>query len=197
VVIVYGVSQFRPVFILRGLLPSVTFFAIWLAWGLTSERRNRVFLWTGISIMILASGMGLISRWGFQGFPYAPFDQVGEALETQIEQGSIVLHSNKLTMLPLVYAAPHIDQRYMADIRGTGSDTLALPTQEVLGLIAYDQIESAVDGADRVYFVIFEREILEYQEAGYEDHPFLAWLCLHFEQIQIQEWGELRVYVFQ
>jgi 4-amino-4-deoxy-L-arabinose transferase-like glycosyltransferase len=197
VLVIFAVSQFRPVFILRGLLPSVSFYILWLAWGLTAERRNRVVIWSGISAMILASVLGLYSRLDFHGFPYAPFDRIGEQVESQLEPGAIVLHSNKLSMLPLVYAAPQLDQRYMADISGSGSDTLALPTQEVLGLLAYDDIEAAVDGANRVYFVIFEREIMEYQSAGFDQHPYLAWLALHYEEAQIQTWGDLRVYVFQ
>jgi hypothetical protein len=64
-------------------------------------------------------------------------------------------------------------------------------------LIAYDQIEAAVGGADSVVFVIFEREMQEYQAAGADEHPYLAWLAIHYEQTRVQDWGDLRVYVFQ
>lgn len=196
-VLIYAVSQIQPVFILRGLLPSVSFFLIWLAWALRATRRNRLIYLTGMLAMLVASFAGLVSRWDYQGFPYAPFAEVAAEIESQLEAGEVVLHSNKLSMLPMVYAAPQLDQRYMADRSGSGSDTLALPTQEVLDLFAYEQIELAAEGAGRVYFIIFEREIAEYLAAGFAEHPYLTWLESRFEVAEMRQWGELRLYVFE
>jgi hypothetical protein len=62
------------------------------------------------------------------------------SLGDQVGEGDVILHSNKLTMLPMTYYArlqgAAMPQRYVADRSGSGEDTLALPTQEVLGLIA-------------------------------------------------------------
>jgi uncharacterized membrane protein len=195
--IIFGVSQIRPVFILRGLLPSVSFFLVWLAWAMITVSKNKMILGMLVIVFIVSSGMGLLSRWDYDGFPYAPYSEVADFIHAQLEPADTVLHSNKLTMLPMVYVAPGMDQGYMADIRGTGSDTLALPTQEVLGLLAVEDIDVAIGDSDRIYFVVFEREISEYLALGEEQHPHLARLEMSFEIIEVSEWGELRVYVFQ
>jgi hypothetical protein len=99
-------------------------------------------------------------------------------------------------MLPSVYYDRTLPQEYIADPAGSGSDTLAVPTQEVIRLMALPSVESIGTSKDRVWFVIFERAIEEYQAMGYETHPHLAWLNEHYSLERIETWGDLLVYVY-
>lgn len=82
------------------------------------------------------------------------------------------------------------------DPPGSGADTLALATQEVLRLIAMPSIESVGTSKDRIWFVIFQRAIDEYQAMGYQTHPHLAWLGDHYSLVHTETWGEIQVYVY-
>ena len=84
----------------------------------------------------------------------------------------------------------------MADAPGSGSDTLALPTQQVLGLIADLDIQSAVGDASRVWLVIFSHAIQEYQTEGYKNHPHILWLEKNYILDRIEPWGDLKLYVY-
>jgi len=115
----------------------------------------------------------------------------------RLGDGDLILHSNKLTMLPSVYYDRTLPQEYLADPPGSGSDTLALPTQEALGLMALPSVESIGTSKGKIWFVIFQRAIKEYQVMGYETHPHLAWLDEHYSLERTETWGDLMVYVYK
>jgi uncharacterized membrane protein len=191
------VSQWRPVLIPRVVITSGTIFLLWIAWALTATEMPRIVsLFAGV-LLVVGMFMGWIAHYQYDGFPYAPFQQMNRSLQAELEPDGIILHSNKLTMLPSHYYDPGLPHTYMADTPGSASDTLALPTQEVIGLFAEDDIQAAVGNSNRVLFVIFAREIDEYRELGYNKHPYLGWLQDNFHQRQTQTWGDLAVYAFE
>jgi hypothetical protein len=55
-----------------------------------------------------------------------------------------VVHTNKLTYLPMRYYAPDLPGVFLADPPGSPQDTLARPTQEALGFFATPTITEAV-----------------------------------------------------
>ena len=196
VMIIFLVSQWRPVFIQRALLPSGIIVLIWLAWIFNATSMpKRIALVSGVVLMV-GMAVGIFGYMTYAGFPYAPFSEVNSDLQQRLEAGEVVLHSNKLTMLPAVYYDDTLPHRYLADPPGSGSDTLALPTQQVLGLMAFPDVESAVENVSRVFFLIFSREPAEYQELGFASHPHLSWLETHFNQGNQWEWKDLLVYEF-
>jgi hypothetical protein len=67
----------------------------------------------------------------------------------------VIVHSNKLTFFPTHYYDRTLPQSFIADEPGSRSDTLAYPTQQALGLFATPDVETAVQGHERVWFVIF------------------------------------------
>lgn len=194
--LLFLLSQWQPVWIERALLPSGLFFLLWLAWAFTKTSMPTLARWVGLGL--LAAGMltGLGVHLTYTGFPYAPFTQVGEAIQERVQVGDLVLHSNKLSALPVVYTTPGLRQSYLADPAGSRADTLAPATQRVLGLPAEPELESAVGEAKRVWFISFTRELEEYQQAGFAQHPHLEWLKDHFFLLQIEAYGELRVYLY-
>ncbi len=100
-------------------------------------------------------------------------------------------------MLPSYYYDESLPHTYIADPPGTGSDTLAMPTQEVLGLIAQPDASSAVGDAQQVFFVMFGREIGDYDVQGAVKHPHLSWLEEHYSLVEQTAWDDLLLYRFE
>ena len=138
----------------------------------------------------------MYEHWTYDGFPYGPYQELNRRIEGSIAPDDVILHSNKLTMLPAVYYNRSLIGKYLADPPGSGSDTLAPATQNVLQLIAEPSLEVAVQGASRVWFIIFTKAIQEYQGIGDGTHPHLAWLEDHLYLEEIETWGDLRLYIF-
>jgi hypothetical protein len=189
-------SLLQPVYLERALLPSGVMLLLWLGWVITCPAYGRIFRITAGIALAAASAIGLFGFYSYRGFPYAPFDGVDASLSARRQPGEIILHSNKITAIPAAYYDSGLDQRFLADPPGSGSDTLALATQEVLGLIADPDAESAASEAAGVWFVIFPREIEEFRGLGLEQHPGLAWLEAHYSLSSVEEFGELAIYHF-
>jgi 4-amino-4-deoxy-L-arabinose transferase-like glycosyltransferase len=195
VLLLFVVSQWQPVFIERALLPSGVVYLLWLGWAvLQSPRPLRLLVGGGL---LIGMAMGLFQHVTYSGFPYAPYRQVNAHIDTELDVGDVILHSNKLTMLPAVYYSPELPASYLADLPGSGSDTLAQPTQEVLELFAQPDPARAVGGASRVWFLFFQGEIEEYRALGYVEHPHLSWLEAHFDLARQETWGDLQLHLYE
>ncbi len=193
-ILLFLVSQIQPVFIERALLPSGIAYLIWVSWVLL---RTPMPVWihrSAAGLLLLGMAAGIWVHLDYQGFPYAPYAEMSDSLEKRLEPGDLVLHSNKLTYFPNYLYAPELPQRYLADPPGSGSDTLALPTQQVLGLFAYDSPQAAAGDAQRVWLVVFQRAIDEYADSG--DHPHLRWLEASYRLEGAENWGELRLFLY-
>jgi hypothetical protein len=196
VAFLFIISRYYPVYIERALLPSGVLYLGWVAWSLANTRLLRPVQYFVLAILILGMGVGYIQHLTYQGFPYAKYSDLVKEFRTQLGAGGLILHSNKLTMLPAVYYDRTLPQEYIADPPGSGSDTLASPTQEAIGLMALPTIESIGTSRDRIWFVIFQRAIKEYQAMGYETHPHITWLNEHYALEHTETWGDLLVYVY-
>jgi mannosyltransferase len=195
-VVLFLFSQWQPVFIERALLPSAAVFAIWLGWALGNTEYPRSVQAFTFLLLFIGSVIGIYQHITYRGFPYGPFKEIDAHLAANIRSGEIILHSNKLTMLPAVYYDPDLPHRYISDPPGSGADTLALPTQEVLGLVAYPSVQSATVDAKRIWFLIFARAIDEYRSLGMATHPDLAWLESHYQLEKVENWEDILIYEF-
>ena len=191
------VSQWVPVYLDRALLPAGVAFLFGLAWVLGGDQLPQRFRWTAVAAVALSFGVGLFSYWTYRGFAYAPFDEIVAHIGENKTEGEIVLHSNKLTAFPSIYYAPELTQAYLADPPGSGSDTLAPATQEVLGLTAQADAPTVIGDSDGVWFVIFRREIDDYAALGLPEHPVLAWLRNNFPDEAVTSFGDADLYHFQ
>lgn len=190
------VSQWRPVYLERVLLPSHAFFCVWLAWALMDTKLPKILRSAALGALVIGATMGLIQHATYRGFPYAPYQVLSQSLRSRILPGDIIIHSNKLSALPSIYFDRDLPQIIIADPPASGTDTLALATQQVLGLVAAPDIESAVGHSQRVWFIIFRQSIREYEDAGLETHPHLAYLTGEFELTAQETWDELELYVY-
>jgi hypothetical protein len=140
--------------------------------------------------------LGFYQHLSYSGFPYAPYADLAASLKQQGTAEEVIIHSNKLSLLPVVYFDRKLEQRYIADPASSGSDTLDIATQRVLGLVADGSMGEAVDDAENVRLIIFEQAISEYREAGYLTHPHIAWLEERYQETGSEYWGDIRVYRF-
>jgi len=195
-VLLFLVSQWVPVYIERALLPSGVIFCLWLAWAMFNTTLPAPIRNGLLALLAVGVAMGLYQHITYRGFPYAPYEALNQSLRERAMEGDVIFHSSKLTMLPAVYYDRDLPQTYIADPPGSRVDTLAPATQQVLGLEAQADIESAAGEARRVWFIIFDQSIQEYVKAGEPTHPHLAWLNANYSLVEVQNWGDLRVYLF-
>lgn len=189
-------SQWRPIFIERALLASSAIFCLWLAWILICTQMPGFVRYTTIVLLFFAALIGLYQHITYNGFPYAPFEDISMSLEENNQTGDVIIHSSKLTLLPTIFYAPELIQLYIADPSGGGNDTLAPATRNVLGLSSQQDIATATVNANRISLVIFQKAIDEYEEIGYASHPHLEWLFANYKLQEMNRWGDISVYRF-
>lgn len=188
------VSQVWPVYIERALLASVVCFAVWIGWALGSKAVRRFERAILIFVLLVGAYIGIQTHLTYQGFPYANYDEIGEMIAGEIKQSEVVVHSNKLTFVPMFYYhSSALDQRFVADLEGSGSDTLRIPTQEVLGFRESGSIEEAVGDAEGFWLVIFKQAIEEARASGGETHPHLEWAQKYYYLRTCSAWDDILV----
>ena len=195
--LIFVLSQVQPVYIIRALLPSALAYYVLLVAVLTRRTIPSFVRW---GIWLPALGIvvaSLVNHYGYAHFPRPPFAEAAAYLRAHYQPGDVIVHSNKLTFLPTHYYDRTLPQAFIADKPGSPSDTLAYPTQQALGLFATQDLPTATEGHDRVWFVIFQRAVEEYQEAGYATHPHLAWLEGHYQREGVTSFNDLDVYEYR
>jgi len=195
--LLFLVSQWMPVYIDRALLPSAVLYLAWVGWALIGTGLPTQIRSAAIALFCLGAGMGIYQHLAYQGFPYAPYHELNASIEAEILAGDAIVHSNKLSMLSAYLDSPELPHRYIADPLGSGSDTLAGPTQEVLGISEAVDISQAVGDASRIWLIIFSQAIREFQDSGAPDHPHLVWLGEHYRMERQESWGDLVVILYE
>ena len=94
-------------------------------------------------------------------------------------------------MFPAYYDDPSLPHAFLRDPPDSGSDTLAYPTQEVLGLFSESDPVEAVQDAPKVFFIVFQQELDDYKRLGFNEHPALITLEEHFVETDKMAWGDL------
>jgi len=189
VVILFLVSQWRPVYIIRGLFPAAVFYLMLAAWAVM--QMPRVARGGLLAICTALVVWTLTSYYAYQGFPRGPFAQLDAVLRKQVLPGDVIVHSNKLSFFPAHYYDRSLPQQFIRDEPGSGADTLAYPTQQALRLYA-TTLETATAGAQRVWLVIFRQALVEAKGV----HPHVAWLGQRFVQAQTFSLGDIDVMLF-
>jgi len=182
-------SQWRPVYIIRGLLPAATSYLILVAWAIA--QMPRVARYGLLAILAALVAVTLPSYYTYQRFPRGPFVQLDAMFRERMRPGDVIIHSNKLTFFPAHVYDPNLPQVFLGDPPGSGADTLALPTQEALGLFPTD-LESATKGASRVWLVIFRQAITEAEG----EHPHVAQLEVRFIRSWTTSMNDIDVMLF-
>lgn len=194
--ILWLVSQYIPMYIERALLPSHVIFCLWLAWALTKTQLPRAVQLSTSALIFAAAAIGLYQHVTYHGFPYGPSAGLNKSLRERLQPGDIIIHSSKLSYLPSVYFDRGLDQTFVADQPGSNTDTLSPATIQTLKLNVSENVELATAGASRVWFIVFQQSIDEFTEQGEKMHPHLKYLEEKFKLEFIEEWDDLRLYLF-
>lgn len=189
-------SQWRPVYIERALLPSGAIFCIWLAWVVTKTNLSKVVQYVLLGLLGISSALGLYQHVTYSDFPYGPFHELDLSLRQRMEPQDVIVHSNKLSMLPALLFDRDLPQSFIGDLPGSGTDTLALATQEVLGIRAEKDIQSATQNADRVWYIIYRQAIDEQKASGHSTHPDIEYLNSKYHLEAEESWQELRLLLY-
>lgn len=186
----------RPLFVARAfILSAVTYYGLvaWAAWR-GPQPLQRYLL---PAALLVPSLLLLPAQYRYQSFPRSPFDQAAAYLQEHVTADTVVVHDNKLSYFPLLIYAPELPMEFVRDEPGSHNDTLAADTQQVMGLTPAVDIAAAIDGAEKVWFVDFERAEEEFRQLGYDQHPHLAWLSAHYELSGQESFNDLNLYLFR
>ncbi|MBZ0299689.1 MAG: glycosyltransferase family 39 protein [Anaerolineae bacterium] len=190
------VSQVQPVYLERALLPSALMLYLALAWLFTQGGLPRpiVALVGGVGLVLV--GIGLTAHYSWATFPNSPFDRATVYIRDHWQAGDVVVHQNKLTALPMMYYGRDLTQRYLGDLPGSSQDTLALPTQETLGLLADTCVQAAAQGS-RVWWTVFDFAADQYAAVNRTDYAdAVNWLDAHFIQADAQRFNDLDIILY-
>jgi 4-amino-4-deoxy-L-arabinose transferase-like glycosyltransferase len=189
-------SQWIPVYIERALLASGAIFCIWLAWVLSRTDLSYVVQYSVLGSLLILFGLGIYQHITYHDFPYGPFKELEKSLHERAKPGDIIIHSNKLTLLPAILFDPNLSQTFIGDAKGSGSDTFAPATQKVLGVQAKTDIQAATRNSERVWYIIYQRALNEYGTDEHSIHPDIQFLNSHYT-LKVQEsWDGLLVYLY-
>jgi hypothetical protein len=93
-------SQWRPVYIERALLPSGAIFCIWLAWAINRTNLSNIAQYSLLGLLGFSAMLGIYQHVTYDDFPYGPFKELDVSLRQRMEPEDVIIHSNKLSMLP-------------------------------------------------------------------------------------------------
>ncbi|MFB0533409.1 MAG: glycosyltransferase family 39 protein, partial [Anaerolineae bacterium] len=197
VIAAFLISQFKSIYIIRGLLPAAIAYYVLVAKILAEAQFPKRVNWLLLSPVVVLLAISLAYHYTYAWFPRSPFDAAVAYLRENHQSGDAIVHDNKLTFFPCHYYDRELPQAFMADPPGAGSDTLALPTQEALGLLASQTMEEATAGSQHVWFVIFQRAFAEYEGLGYPQPPHKAWLEERYDLMDTVIFNDLNIYLYE
>jgi uncharacterized membrane protein len=189
-------SQWRPVYIERALLPSGAIFCIWLAWVITKTNLLNIAQYVLLGLLGISSVLGIYQHVTYSDFPYGPFKELVTSLSQQMKPQDVIIHSNKLSMLPVTLFDRALPQSFISDPPGSRTDTLAPATQQVLGIKAEPNIQFATRNVQRVWYIVYQRAIDEQKAAGHSTHPDIEYLNLHYHLKSEESWNGLQVLLY-
>ncbi|MDX2160216.1 MAG: glycosyltransferase family 39 protein [bacterium] len=195
------VSQVRPVYLDRGLIGSALMLYLAFGWlfargGLPAPLRIGL-----AGLGLIAAGIGLNAHYGWNTFPNAPYPQLVGYVQSQVQPGDVVIHQDKTSALPSIYYAGQtgqpLEQRYLRDEPNAPDDTLLLPTQQALGLLADACIQAAGRGAARVWWVMFTFAPGQFAAAGIDTlENDLVWLNNAFAESETVTLNDLSLTLY-
>lgn len=193
-VLMFLISQVRPIYVERAVLASAAAYYLLLAAALRWLPFRPVAWGLGALLLLGMLAANLYQR-QYQAFPRSPLGEVAQYLAKEVRPGDVVLHDNKLSYFPTFYFAPGLPQSYVADLPGSPNDTLAPGTTRVLGLSPTTP-EEAARGHRRLWLVAFDRALAEAEAAG-RPLPTKAALDTRFPGALQAHIGDVSLYLYR
>ncbi|NIN65101.1 MAG: hypothetical protein GTO63_10440 [Anaerolineae bacterium] len=195
VIAMFLISQIKAVYIERAMLVCALAYYLTIAQAILRSRLPRIVIASLVPVPLLLVA-SLWYQYNYSEFPRSPFREANAYLREHHGTGDVIVHDNKLSFFPSHYYDRDLDQQYVGDAPGSPTDTLALPTQEALGLLAQPDIAHAAHGGLRVWFVAFQRALDEAQELG-TANPSKTWLDSNYRLAATQTFGDLNIYLYE
>lgn len=195
VLLMFLVSQVKAVYIERAVLVCALVYYVAVAQSVLKGRLPRLVILSlaPVPMLMMAS---LWYQYNYSGFPRSPFRETNAYLRQHYHPEDVVIHDNKLSFFPSHYYDRDLQQEYIGDLPGSPTDTLALPTQQVLGLLAQPEMSHAVGEAQRIWFVVFQRALDEAEELG-DRNVNRAWLDCHYHLVTKRSFNDLDLYLYE
>lgn len=195
--LMWVVSQLQPVYLERSLLPSALMLYIVLGWLFTANGIPRPIAAVLGALGLVLVVIGLYYQYTWATFPNSPFQLAGEHIRQEWQAGDVVVHQNKLTALPVIYYQRDLQQRFIGDKPGSSSDTLALPTQQSLNILADSCAQAAAQGAKRIWWVIFDFAAEQYASQNRPEYQrAVDWLEAHYTRASTQKFNDLDLVLY-
>ncbi|TKJ31119.1 MAG: hypothetical protein CEE40_02360 [Chloroflexi bacterium B3_Chlor] len=195
VIAMFVVSQIKAVYIERGVVVCALAYYLTVAQAILRGKLPRLVILSLAPVPLILAG-SLWHQYHYSEFPRSPFREANAYLRTHYQAGDAIIHDNKLSFFPSHYYDRGLAQEYVGDAPGSPADTLALPTQEVLGLFAQPDVSQALGDARRVWFVAFQRALDEAEELG-EPNPSKAWLDGQYRLTTTHRFNDLNIYLYE
>jgi mannosyltransferase len=195
VIAMFLISQMKPVYIERAVLVCALAYYLTVAQAFLKGKSPRFVILSLIPVPLLLAA-SLWYQYNYSEFPRSPFREVNTYLVDHYRSGDVIIHDSKLSFFPSHYYDRDLVQEYIGDVPGSPTDTLALPTQEVLGLLAQPDMPHAAGGAQRVWFIIFQRALDEAEELG-EPNTNKAWLDNRYRLTNTLRYNDLNIYLYE
>jgi hypothetical protein len=197
VALMWLVSQIQTVYLERALLPSALMLYVTFAWLLTRGSLPRPIATVIAGVGLVMVGIGLYHQYTIATFPNSPFQTVADYIRDNWQDGDVVVHQSKLSALSTVYYVRDLNQRFLRDLPGSGEDTLALPTQEALGLLADVCVQFAAHGAQRIWWVTFDFAEAQFEGSNRPEYrQSLDWLDKHYTVSDTEQFNDLDVVLY-
>ena len=195
IVLMWLVSQVAPIYLERALIPAAMMLYVMLGWFFTRAGVPRRMSYGLIVIVGALFARGDWQQYQVDSFPYAPVDTAMTYIASN-STDPIIIHMNKLTMLPAQVATPQLTHRFIADREGSPQDTLDPSTQDVLGVRESRCVQAAAHGAsDTVWLVTLARAEQQYRSSDSDDfNDTRAWLRETFVPSGEQTFKDLNIY---
>jgi len=185
----------RPVFVARGfLVASLAYYGL-IGSVVAKGSKHGVGIFTGAAY-ITAVAISLPSFYTFNEFPRSPYRDAMDNLRVMSSPSDLIVHDNKLSYFPSYFHAPDLAQSFLADEPGSHNDTFALGSQEAMNIHPEKDIQAAVEGWERIFFVVFRGALTEYQQQN-QTHPPLTWLTQNYRFVERHIYQDLFIYRFE
>jgi mannosyltransferase len=190
-------SLWRPLYLPRAFIASGILFLFWLSLLIVDRRTHQFERLLLVSAVVISFAAGTVQYFDLSGFPTAPFEELGEYLNEVVDEDSVVVHSNRLSFLPLYYFEPDLKQDFIGIKPESVHDSLSLETQDVFGVQQVLSMSEAVGDAHRVYLIIFDLAMEMYFESEGAPHPDIVFFEENNYRLESKTlWDELWLYEY-
>ncbi len=161
--VLYGISLFRPMYVERTLIVASLGLYLWLGWVMTRAQPRALFRVTGGTLITLM--VAVLPNYYFNpDVQKPPMREAARALVAQMQSGDVVVHTSDSSALAFMYYAPQLPNYFLAGDPDYTNETTRGRSGRIAGLVPREMSEVIV-GRSRVWLVVALDHNESYQRA--------------------------------